>query len=196
MHFSNGGMERPNRGINILSASAKLNYHFGGRIQEKVIKVKEPRDKKRSLLLMLGYGNHQLVEHELDTNYFAIGGISAVYLEQLSQAFRLGLGTDINYWWGLNANDDGTIAPRDFTNLTIGLILQPEIIIDRLTLASGIGIYARHRNYGNFSQMYQRLGVRYDLYKNLALGVNVRAINFMLAEFMEFNLSYRIDWKK
>lgn len=196
VHFSNGGMERPNRGINILSASAKLNYHFGGRIQEKVIKVKEPRDKKRSLLLMLGYGNHQLVEHELDTNYFAIGGISAVYLEQLSQAFRLGLGTDINYWWGLNANDDGTIAPRDFTNLTIGLILQPEIIIDRLTLASGIGIYARHRNYGNFSQMYQRLGVRYDLYKNLALGVNVRAINFMLAEFMEFNLSYRIDWKK
>ena len=106
------------------------------------------------------------------------------------------MGTDINYWWGLNANDDGTIAPRDFSNLTIGLILQPEIIIDRLTLASGIGIYARHRNYGNFSQMYQRLGVRYDLYKNLALGVNVRAINFMLAEFMEFNLSYRIDWKK
>jgi len=196
VHFSNGGMERPNRGVNILSTTAKLNYHFGGRPPVSDVKLKTSKPKKRSLLLMLGYGNHQLVEHELDTNYFAIGGISAIYLEQLSQAFRVGIGTDLNYWWGLNANPDGTIAPRDESNLTVGLVLQPEVIIDRLTLVGGVGIYARHRNYGDFTEWYQRLGARYDIYKNMSLGVNVRAINFMLAEFMEFNLAYRIDWVK
>lgn len=196
VHFSNGGMERPNRGVNILSFSAKVNYHLGGRYLGEIPEVTKPKDKKRSLLLMLGYGNHQLVEHELDTTYFAIGGVSAIYLEQLSQAFRLGVGTDLNYWWGLNANNDGTMAKQDFTNMTVGLLLQPEIIIDRLTLVTGVGIYARHRNYGNFTQLYQRLGARFDLYKNISLGVNVRAVNFMLAEFMEFNLSYRIDWDK
>lgn len=196
VHFSNGGMERPNRGMNILSASAKLNYHFGGKPKVDHIKVEEPKAKSRSLLLMLSHGNHQLVEHELDSNYFAIAGMSAIYLEQLSQAFRFGAGADLNYFFGLNANDDGTIAPRDASNLTVGFILQPEIIIDRLTLVGGIGIYARHRNYGNFKQSYQRLGARFDFYKNVSFGVNVRAINFMLAEFMEFNLAYRIDWKK
>jgi len=196
VHFSNGGMERPNRGMNILSTSAKLNYYFGGKPNVADVKVESPREKSRSLFLMLGYGNHQLVEHELDSNYFAIAGISAIYMEQFSQAFRLGIGTDVNYWFGLNANDDGTIAPRDASNFTLGFILQPEIIIDRLTLSGGIGIYALHRNYGNFTQTYQRLGARFDLYKNLSFGVNVRAINFMLAEFMEFNLAYRIDWKK
>jgi hypothetical protein len=196
VHFSNGGMERPNRGMNILSSSVKMNYHFQVRPDVQQLTTPMPAQRSRSLLLMLGYGNHQLVEHELDTNYFAIGGMSAIYLEQLSQAFRLGLGADFNYWWGLNANPDGTIAPREVENLTLGFIIQPEVIVDRLTLVGGIGIYARHRNYGNFNQLYQRLGVRYDFYKNLSFGMNVRSINFMLAEFLEFNLAYRIDWKK
>jgi hypothetical protein len=40
------------------------------------------------------------------------------------------------------------------------------------------------------------LGVRYDIYRNISLGVNVRAVNFMLAEFLEFNVGYRIKWEK
>ncbi|MEZ4906745.1 MAG: hypothetical protein R2771_03665 [Saprospiraceae bacterium] len=145
---------------------------------------------------MLGYGDHQLVEHELDTNYFAIAGISALYFNQISNAFRIGVGTDLNYWMGLTANPDGTIGTRNFDNLTIGFIIQPEAIIGKLSLVGGFGIYARHLNYGNFKQSYQRLGIKYEVYKNLSLGVNVRAINFMLAEFMEFNLGYRFRWMK
>lgn len=196
VHFSNGGMVRPNRGINNLTASAKVNYNFGGRANTDNVKIESPRDKARSLLLMLTYGNHQLVEHELDSHYYDIRGISAIYLEQFSQAFRLGVGTDINYWCGLNAKEDGSPAKGDMSNLTLAFVLQPEIIIDRLTLVGGVGIYAHHRNYGDFKQSYQRLGVRYDFYKNFAAGVNVRAINYMLAEFMEFNISYRFDWLK
>ena len=145
---------------------------------------------------MLGYGDHQLVEHELDTNYFAIGGISAIYSTQFTNAFRLGYGADVNYWWGLNALSDGTPGKYSFDNITLGLILQPELIIGKLTLVSGIGSYAIHLTYGNFKKPYQRLGARFNFYKNWSIGVNVRAINFMLAEFMEFNLGYRIRWEK
>jgi hypothetical protein len=196
LHFSNGGMERPNRGFNLYTASAELKYHFGEKPKTKAIKSPGKLERSNDLYFMMGYGNHQLVEHELDSNYFAIGGLSAIYFHQFSNAFRLGAGTDFNYWWGLNANPDGTIGPRTMENLTIGLILQPEMIIDRLTIVGGIGIYARHLHYGSFNQTYQRLGVRYDVYKNWSFGVNVRAVNFMLAEFMEFNLGYRIRWKK
>lgn len=196
IHYSNGGMERPNRGFNVYTPSLELKYHFGGRPHTR--KIKDPGRIKRSndLYFMLGYGNHQLVEHELDSNYFAIAGLSAIYFQQLSNAFRLGAGTDINYWFGLNAHQDGTIGPRTFDNFTVGFILQPELVIKKLSLVGGIGVYATHLHYKSFSQMYQRLGVRYDIYKNFSIGVNVRAVNFMLAEFMEFNLGYKIRWEK
>ncbi|MEA1875063.1 MAG: acyloxyacyl hydrolase [Bacteroidota bacterium] len=196
IHFSNGGFERPNRGFNIYSPFAELRYRINKRPNYKSIAKADRLERSNDLYFMMGYGDHQLVEHELDTNYFAIGGLSAIYFHQFSNAFRLGAGTDFNYWWGLNANPDGTIGARTWENLTIGLLLQPEMIIDKLTIVGGIGIYARHLHYGEFNQTYQRLGIRYDVYENISVGVNVRAVNFMLAEFLEFNLGYRIRWMK
>ena len=196
IHFSNGGMERPNRGFNIYSPSFELKYHLRERTTTNQIKLPGRLKRSNDLFLMLGYGNHQLVERELDSNYFAIAGLSIIYFDQLSNALRLGFGTDINYWFGLNAHPDGTIGARTAENFTIGLMFQPEMIIDRLTLVGGIGIYARHLHYGSFRQMYQRLGVRYDIFNNWSLGVNVRAVNFMLAEMLEFNFAYKISWMK
>jgi hypothetical protein len=196
IHFSNGGFERPNNGVNIYSPSAELKYHLSGRPDTKSVKLPGRLDRSNDLYLMMGYGDYQLSDHELDTNYFAIAGISAIYFTQFSNAFRLGYGTDLNYWWGLNARADGTPGPYAMENLTLGLLVQPEFIIDKLSLVGGIGIYAVHRNYGNFNQSYQRLGVRYEVNKNMSVGVNIRAINFMLAEFLEFNIGFRIRWMK
>ena len=196
IHFSNGGFERPNNGFNIYSPSVELKYHFDGRPDFK--SVASPGRLKRSndLFIMLGYADQQLSNHELDTNYFAVGGISAIFFTQFANAFRLGYGVDANYLWGLDAHPDGTMGPPSTYNITLGFILQPEFIIDRLTLVGGIGIYALHLQYGSFEQTYQRLGVRYELYKNTSLGVNIRAINFTQAEFLEFNLGYRLRWMK
>ncbi len=196
IHFSNGGMERPNEGFNLYAASAELKYRFRERPNHQDIEKPGRLTRSNDLYFMLGYGDHQLTEHPFDTNYFAVGGISIIYFTQLSNALRLGFGTDLNYWWGLNANPDGTPGPMSFENFTLGLMLQPELIIDRLTLVGGIGIYAVHQNYGNFKQTYQRLGVRYNVWNNLSFGVNIRAINFMSAEFFEFNLGYRLSWAK
>ena len=196
VHFSNGGFERPNNGFNIYSPSVELKYHLSGRPDAKLVTKPGRLGRSNDLYLMMGYGDYQLSDHELDTNYFAVGGISAIYFTQFTNAFRLGYGTDLNYWWGLNALANGTPGPYAMENITLGLLVQPEFIIDKLSLVGGIGIYAVHRNYGNFNQTYQRLGVRYEVYKNISLGVNIRAINFMLAEFLEFNVGYRIKWMK
>ena len=191
IHFSNGGFERPNRGFNIYSPFAELRYRFNDKPAYKLIEPPGRLERSNDVYIMLGYGDHQLVEYELDTNYFAIGGLSVICFDQISNAVRIGAGIDMNYWWGLNANPDGTIGPRTMENFTYGLIIQPEMIIDRLTLVGGFGVYGRHLHYGNYKQTYQRLGVRFDIYENLSLGVNVRAVNFMLAEFLEFNMGYR-----
>lgn len=196
IHFSNGGFERPNRCFNIYAPNLELKYRFADSPDYKSVVKACKTQKTNDLLIMLGYGDYQLVEHELDTNYFAFAGISLIYLNQLSNAFRLGGGSDVNYWWGLNANADGTYAGYSFENITIGLIVQPEFIINKLTLVGGVGIYALHKGYGNFEKLYQRLGVRFDVYRNYSVGINIRAINFMLAEVLEFNFAYRFQWEK
>lgn len=195
-HFSNGGFERPNRGLNLVSSVLELKYHPVGRPDSRNAPKAGRLPRKNELFLMLGYGDHQIVEHELDTNYFAIGGISAIYLMQHTNAFKSGPGIDFNFWWGMTAHEDGSPGPVGWDNLSIGTIYQVEFSIARLSLQGGIGNYIRHRNYGNFNQFYQRLGVRYHFTDHISMGVNVRSINFILAEFLEFHLGYRFLWPK
>ncbi len=191
-HFSNGGFERPNRGLNLYSPSVELKLYPAGRPDVRSTKSPGRLDRSNDIIFMIEYGDHQLNEHELDTNYFAIGGLGIYYSVQHSNAFRSGPGVDLNFWWGLTANNDGTPGPVGWNNLTAGLIYQPELIIGNLNLTGGIGIYAVSYKYGNFKQLYQRLGVKYYFTQNFSLGVAVRSVNFMLAEYLEFNLGYRI----
>jgi hypothetical protein len=195
-HFSNGGFERPNRGLNIYSPSIELKYHLRGRPETRNLTKAEKEPKTHDLYIMLGYGDHQLNAHELSSYYYAVGGISAFYQLRHSNAWRSGLGVDMNYWWGLNALPDGSPGPRNLENLTLGFMYQPEFIIGDLSLVCGMGIYGRSYRYGNWKQFYQRLGVIYRVYDNFTMGVNIRAVNFMLAEFLEFNWGYRFKWKR
>lgn len=196
-HFSNGGFERPNRGLNIISPSIEFKYHFNKRPDVRSIeKIPKKKGKGNELYFMLGYGDYQIVEHEFDSNYYAVGGLGIYYSFQHSNAFRSGPGIDFNFFWGLTALSDGTPGPIGIDNLTIGLIYSPELVIDRLRLTGGIGIYAKHHQYGNFKQTYQRLGAKYYITDNISAGINVRAINFMLAEILEFNVGYTIKWNK
>lgn len=196
-HFSNGGFERPNRGLNLISPSFELKYHINKRPDTRNIEsIPKNKDKANELYFMLGYGDHQIEEHEFDSNYYAVAGLGLYYSFQHSNAFRSGPGIDFNFMWGLTALPDGSPGPKGLDNLTVGLIYTPELVIDRLRLTAGIGIYAKHHQYGNFSQTYQRLGARYHITEQISAGINVRAINFMLAEFLEFNVGYTLDWTK
>jgi len=43
---------------------------------------------------------------------------------------------------------------------------------------------------------YQRIGVKYHFWDHLVLGINIRAVNFSKADFIEWNIGYRIKWQK
>lgn len=199
IHFSNGGIERPNRGFNIYSPFVELKYHFGSRPETRKIAPPDETSYSTDLYVMLTYGIHQLVEHQFDTtNYYSICGISAMHSSQVSDGMRIKKGIDLNYWAGLNANEDGTPGPYSAENYTLGIIIQPEIILNKVTLVGGIGTYIIHKDLPNFRALYQRLGVQYTLFNNFSIGLNVRSRKFKKAEFMEFNFGYsfKVEGKK
>jgi hypothetical protein len=107
------------------------------------------------------------------------------------------VGVDFNYLMSLSANPDGTMGDKcAWDNLTVGFIIAPEIVISRLSIVTGIGVYAKHSKYGNFKQSYQRASVKYHFTEDFSFGVGVRSINFMLAVFLEFNMGYRFRWER
>ncbi len=195
VHFSNGGIERPNKGFNIYGSRVELKYHLDERIRRESIRLPGRLERSNDLLFMFSGARFQMVETELSADYYGLGGFSLIYFTQLSNAFRLGYGADFDCWKLLHCKPIDDCERRELKK-SLGFILQPEIIFDKLTLVTGLGIYVSHPKFGSFKQIYQRLGIRYEFYKNATLGLNVRGRDFYRAEYMEFNLGYRIRWMK
>lgn len=190
VHFSNGRMERPNNGINIITSSIGLNIYPNK--QAKYIKPKREVNLKKphEWALTIGYGNHQRNSSVDDTNYFAVAGLSGSFAKQHSNYYRSRIGLDMNYFWSLTVEEDGSQAKPGWTNLTLGVVYQPEFIIGNFTMYGGIGLYLKHANYVNYQQMYQRLGLRYNFMENFSFAANIRSVNFYEAEFLEFQFGY------
>ena len=191
-HFSNGGLERPNYGINIGVPSVDLRYLFAGRPEIPEQEMPDEAELKREFILTGTYSRYQTINDTLDLFYYTVGGLSPYYLWQNSEVFKSGIGVDLNFLTGLSSNSMGAPGSYGWENLTLGFGYQIEVVFDRLSLVAGIGNYAVHKLYKSFSQFYQRIGIKFYILEDLYAGVNVRAVNFETAEFMEFNMGYRL----
>ena len=189
LHFSNGRFQRPNNGLNIATYSAGLTIRPQPRLNTQNIPKSLKEDKRTEFAIQVGYGSHQRVE-TLDDNYFNAAGINFNMARRHSNIYQSRIGLDFNYLWRLTPNPDGSPGRVGWQNLTVGLIYQPEVKISRFTLVGGLGVYAHHLEYAPFRQLYQRLGVRYNLTPHLSIGSNIRSIQFYQAEFLEFQLGY------
>lgn len=188
LHFSNGGIERPNQGLNVFASSIDIKYHLNGRAPIHEIADPGKLDRTHYLYVMTGFGIHQIYNNpEHDEHYLAYG-VGVHYFNQLANAFRLGYGTDINYW----QYQDQYLNKESGESISIGLAISPEVMIGDLVLAGSVGIYALNSDYGNFQKPYQRLGLRYDFENKVSAGFHIRSINFGKAEFLEFTCGLKI----
>jgi len=191
-HYSNGGLERPNYGINNWAPYLDLKYRIGGRSEIPEFKAPDPLELTKEIVLTGSYSRYQSITDTLDVHYYKVAGLSTYFLWQHTEALKSGLGVDLNILTGLNIDPQGYPNPMNLDNLTLGLGYQMEYLFNRLSIVGGIGSYAHHLVYKPFHQFYQRIGIKLYLIGNLYTGVNVRTVNFATAEFLEFNLGYRI----
>ncbi len=215
IHFSNGALVRPNRGIDIIGPTVEVKYRFGERPYTHKPSITIPAlPRYNDLFFMLGFGRFQLPEQEYSSIFHNQYGLGIVYFIQLSNAIRLGFGTDLNISTGNIPVNEASLSHRFSDRLSLGLMIQPELIFDRLTLSGAMGIYALHGRFGSFKKFYQRMGIRYDLYRNISVGLNIRAIcpdtmylepgpgetygrfDLFDGDFFEFSLGYKLRWKQ
>lgn len=208
-HFSNGATTLPNLGINMMATKLGVKYN----LQPERAEVKEwdiPEYQKESefyvFLAMsskqvsLDTTNTGLKDKYYDVNY-AMATVSVGRQWQISHKVKFGAGADLNYDGTMDAQydiQDGEVNQITHSfgeKLGVGVFASFEWVIGRLSVIAQPGYHVLRKEFeGQTPASYQRAGIKYHLWDDIFAGVNIRAYDFGVADYIEWTLGYRMKW--
>lgn len=193
-HFSNGALQLPNKGVNLVPLTLSLTYQPDGlalqRDQELDI---EPFSKKILYHINYGVGLKQ-VKRNLDKRYFK-STLSFYASRHVSHKWRIGVGGDLFYSDSGNSEE---IAEDKSGKLSAKLSGGPafylaHVLNKDLVLNGNVGYYIHNQKFnGETQNIFLRAGFRYYVYKNLNAGVSIKAHKGK-ADFIEWTLGYTLN---
>ena len=211
-HFSNGSVKLPNYGLNMIAPKLGVKYIFNKR--PEFIKTEKPVFKSEQEWLVLfspsyrqiAFGYHDENNDSVVVAFdYMIFNLSSTYNYQISHKIKFGAGFDLSYNEAYGATSiivDGIPekAPWQFKDkILFGVYPSFELVISKvsLILQPGFYLYRKKTDEGiETPATYQRIGIKYHFSDQWLAGVNVRAFNFTKADFIEFNVGYRIKFKR
>ncbi|BDD01768.1 hypothetical protein PEPS_40480 (plasmid) [Persicobacter psychrovividus] len=209
-HFSNGASSTPNYGINLMAPYLAVQYNFNNNLRRDLVRKQlDPIEKKKELNIGLSFTSKQI---DFDTDkvgeenryanidYLAVN-LTAYYMKRISQKSKFGAGLDLNYDESINAqvdfNEGGELEKVESLHngdkVSLGGYAAYELVLDRLSILINAGAYIlRKDDYSGVKPiMYQRIGLKYNVYNDITAGIYVRAYHFSVADFLEWQIGYR-----
>ena len=165
---------------------------------------------KNELYLSSFYGLKNIIYDSLNISLseryegesFMVFGISALLNRQIGYKSKIGIGFDISYDGShqsqISINNGYTVvsAGKLTENIHISIYPSYEFVVNKVSVVFQPGFYVYRDNIENQSPVfYQRIGLKYNFYKNFYMGLNLRAYQFHISDFIEWNLGYRIKRK-
>lgn len=206
-HFSNGGSQAPNSGMNQIGPYLKVKYKF--RDWKRPVRRTDFGPFTRSWDLNVTFSggtrslNHNVAEldPELDhviKNYF-MGNMVVVagYRTGLKSKWVGGLDVgyndsvdDLVYLAGLKNGTGETASSSDKWEL--GLVAGYEQIVHRAEVSIQLGYMLRYKEVdAALPAFYQRLGIRYYVFRDWHAGLQVRLSDFSRARNLEWGIGKR-----
>lgn len=208
-HYSNGGSQQPNSGINQIGPVVSVSYG----LRERRIPA-ERRDLGRYeprwvVSTSFAIGVRNLAADLRDDPQFAryltrdytIANLTFAAARQFHPMSRGTVGLDVEY--DETVHDLAFIEdlragrePRDIgfgDRLGLNLIGGYEHVVARTSLLIHMGYSLLRKDVdGRLPAFFQRLGLRHRVYDRIHLGLNVRFHEFSKADNLEFHVGY--DW--
>ncbi|MBN1598648.1 MAG: acyloxyacyl hydrolase [Bacteroidales bacterium] len=189
VHFSNGKMSTPNRGINTFVVSLGYNYNLKPARYPIKTDTERPELKKNNVEIVLSYGAK--ADDQLSDKLYAISSLVTDYKRRIGLKYSAGLGLDFFYDEALGPNkvDDegGEYTKADLYQ--IGLHGGFFASYSKLTVVINIGKYI-HANYYKYTSFYSRIGIRYEVYRNVLFNITIKA-HYAIADYLEWGIGYR-----
>jgi hypothetical protein len=187
VHISNGGLQEPNRGVNLTSINLRLTYNPSDNELKNFIK--KPFIYKNKSRLDLGfYGSNKNIDVNDDERFF-IFGFSANYSKQIGRFYALTS--------GLEVLTDKVTEERlkrnklNKSNIRSGLLVGQEFLFGRFVVSQQLGYYLINDT-KYFNEFYQRAGVCYYTRSNIAFGFSLLTHTYN-PNFMDIRLLYSFN---
>jgi hypothetical protein len=215
IHFSNGCIKRPNKGINIITPLVNLAYN-----PKQINKVGEgalPKYEKTFQRLITFYDakkgiyadytkslNHYTNDTIRDTirDVHWIFGLQYREMYTLSRSHSIGWGMDLSYNTSIHRTYGWQhYTPKfsegfDIERFTVSAFFSYEYFINKLSFVVEpiVYLYKPHKTY--FTRFAQRIGLRYQFYKGWYYQLVLRAYGFTRADYIEGGVGYRFQYKR
>ncbi len=189
-HFSNGRIQRPNRGINI--PALKLGMSFGKPNTTPVIRhEKVPNDERSHDLIVVVSGGYSAI-YPVGSPRCPRVGLSGMLNQPVGQKFRFGIGYDMFYYYNrkdlLSHLDEEKHIPWHF-NHGASVVFQMDFSRTAFLIQKGIYFYDKHNYQSNI--FYHRAGFRHLVYENILLNLTLKT-HFFRAQYIEMGVGYKI----
>lgn len=205
-HFSNGALKKPNFGINTFAPKVSLGYNFN-RPKNPFIYQEVPEFQTKSEIItsfFTGWENVLYKGNDVDSVtknkgvYYSTFGLSATYNRQVSYKSKIGVGLMVGYMGAVNSSIsvvNGKLEDKDASfkeGFELSIFPSYELVINKLSLLIQPGFYLYRTKYVNRTPaLYQRVGIKYDVQKDLSFGINLRAYSYYISDFIEWTVAYR-----
>lgn len=216
-HFSNGAVDRPNKGINTTGISIGAKYYLQPTEPIRKVTFKTPFDSYFFVDLSAGWDvNSSMGEwlinsyhttpdspkyHTKDYKIYSGATVHATAMYRYSRRYASGIGLDYTYfpYTDILKEEDEKLGYHDqtYSKHSVAVVARHEVYYKRLTMYMGLAYYL-HRERGGVASVfekpyYETLGIKYALTRNgnIYIGYHVKA-HLLRAEHMELNLGFRL----
>ncbi len=212
VHFSNGALVKPNKGINTLSPILSLTYipkpivkqDRQGSAGDMVFEDKAKKDFHFEInnwagvhAVNLDYTNNDNTRDTIQKSYLVFGQQYKLTYE-LNNKYGIGIGGEWVYSDATWKTDTTHYKQQAYKKLStmdkinFGLSLNFHYNVNDFSILVEPG-YAIRQKHGYASKFYQRLGLRYYAYKGLFAQISLRAYSLHVADYIEWGLGYRFN---
>lgn len=198
-HFSNGAIKLPNSGINLIAPTIGIRYDVVARNSKPV----DPDELSENILtkefnVIVASGKRSVRGTETPNQKMVeLLNVSLEHLWPSGNKYKYGLGLDV----GIDENRNLLIEGNEITiagtsqQIFGGVSAIGQFRANRLGVQAEIGteMYSSQEFHlpGN---LYQRIGLRYYLFDNLITGINIKAKNFSVADYIEWSLGFSFPY--
>ena len=209
-HFSNGALKLPNFGLNTFSPRVEIRYKVHGTPVLKKQKI-TPFKKSGSLNFTAFTGLKNVLFDSTQVNittryrgiYFPVFGFKTTFNYQISHKSKFGIGIAASYDGSVNARvavDKGELEVKDLPfseKLRLSIYPSYELVMGPYSLLLQPGFYIFRKQFPRQVPVsYQRIGLKYTFTNHITVGISLRAYDFHVSDFIEWNVGYQFNWNK
>lgn len=208
-HFSNGHLKLPNQGLNMQALKLNLRYQVNDATCS-FINNPVPLFGKHYEWDISIYGGAQNVIYaggdidiitKYEGVYFPVFGINNTFSRSVSYKSKIGMGFSAGYNGALNAQvavENGELEEKDMPfgkHITMSVYPSYELVVNKLSIIIQPGFYLYRKKTAEMTPVfYQRVGVKYHFWNDYFAGISLRAYQFHISDFMEWNIGRTIRW--